>query len=65
MNKEKQWENGVKKYDNFVIKIIGDSSIFRIRTPHTSLLSKLSELKETDDEFIKLAILELAENFNQ
>ena len=53
---------GVRKYDRFVEKIIGNLDI-TIMTPHTKTLERLAGLEENTEEFIEVAINELVENF--
>ena len=64
MNKQKVklWDRGERKYHLFVHKIGVDHRT--LLTPNTMLLEKFAALDSSSNEFIGLAVHELAENFN-
>lgn len=56
---QKIWDKGGAKYDRFVRKITDKKVI----TPTTYMLEKIASLNERSDEFVKICLCELLENF--
>lgn len=54
-------KDGEKKYIKFIEKLGLDYS--KIMTPHTYLLEKFGGLNEDSDEFMKLVLTVLLENY--